>query len=104
MRISEFGKCHWNSVTFGRLFWIPVSKFDRIRPKWPDSGKTLPHPAGSMARSVQIQLNSGQLLTMAEIRQYFGQFQAESGPPASGDGGRMSSDSNNRMLSDSDAG
>jgi len=40
---------------------------------------------------------------MAGIRQYFGQFKPESGPPASGDGGRMSLDSGDLMLPDSGA-
>jgi hypothetical protein len=53
---------------------------DRIHPdQWPDPSK-----------SGQIQLDSGHF---GQIGPDFGQFQPESGPPAFGDGGRMSPDS-----------
>jgi hypothetical protein len=98
MQKSEFGKCRWNPATSGCRCRIPARKFDRIRPKWMDSGRKLP----DQVISGQIRPDLWQDPWPDPNR--FGQIRPtwlESGNIPTG---IWWPDSDDQMLSDSDAG
>jgi hypothetical protein len=99
----EFGKCCWNPATFGSRCRIPARKFDRIRPKWPDSCRKLSDPGrfgqirpeSSRSAPINGRIQSYSAI-LARSQQYSGRNLVA--------GIRRRQDTGDRMLSDSGAG